>query len=82
MENGTITNTVICGAAGLTTQLHIHPLWSFDKVIRAQLTHALMTEHHSVSACSQHWSRWKLWIAFATEIPRVLLSKCDIALKM
>lgn len=76
MENVTITNMMICGAAGLTTQLHIHPLWSFDKVIRAQLTQALMTEHHSVSACSQ------LWIAFATEIPRVLLSKCDIALKM
>lgn len=33
------------------TQLNIYPLLSFDRVIRAELTQALMTQHHILSAC-------------------------------
>lgn len=35
-----------------TTQLNIYPFLSFDKVIRAQLTQALITQHHFLSALS------------------------------
>lgn len=54
----------------------IYPTFiSFDKVIRAQLKQALMTESHTVRLKN-------IRSASATKFPRMPLFKSDIALKM